>query len=181
MPICNTTISQNPGDTQEIKGPWRLQLLRNPSVRTSCRACNRVVPCLAERAKPLRRTATVAMKAAATLCITFALLVAAGDLPSLPYPPMPARCWTSLTTLVHTYVEGDGVPCSQQVLWCTGAQEHVGRKFLSAPAPGPMPQHAGAARDPKAADLLFVLSADQVSGKGPFRDGAARCAHCVCS
>ena len=51
----------------------------------------------------------------------------------------------------------------------------MSRKFLSAPAPGPMPHHGGAARDPKEADLLFVLSADQVSGTGPFREVAAPC------
>ena len=53
-----------------------------------------------------------------------------------------------------------------------GAQENVGRKFMGAPAPGPtVPHHGGAARDPKAADLLFVLSADQVSDRAPFCAG----------
>lgn len=46
-----------------------------------------------------------------------------------------------------------------------GAQDAGGRKLLSAPAPGPIGDtvvDTTAARDPKASDLLFILSADQV-------------------
>ena len=119
------------------------------------------------------------MKIAATFCVLFALLVAAGALSPLPSPPMSA---TMLDIPDHAGTHLLNKDEIKMVL-CTsaGAQEPVGRKFLSAPAPGPMPHHAGATRDPKAADLLFVLSADQVNGKGPFRDGAVRSAHCMCS
>ena len=57
-----------------------------------------------------------------------------------------------------------GRTCGDRVCPCAGAQEHAGRRFLSAPAPAPTVYQGDAARDPKAADLLFILSADQVRG-----------------
>ena len=88
-------------------------------------------------------------------------------MPELGKPPL--RAWVMRDCDALTSLFPNKVP------WRTGAQELAGRRFLSAtgsaPAPGPSPQGgaSGAARDPKAADLLFVLSASQVCGMGQLR------------